>query len=75
MDDMKENGDRIPPVEEALMAAPTEASLRVQVTDLLLGGLRDARIGRLTLEQSDVLQQIEAALEAYGSHFYPPEHH
>ena len=74
MDDMKENGDRIPPVEEALMAAPTEASLRVQVTDLLLGGLRDARIGRLTLEQSDVLQQIEAALEAYGSYFYPTEH-
>ena len=56
------------------MAAPTEASLRVQVTDLLLGGLRDARIGRLTLEQSDVLQRIEAALEAYGSYFYPPEH-
>jgi hypothetical protein len=74
MDDMKENGDRIPPVEEALMAAPTEASLRVQVTDLLLGGLRDARIGRLTLEQSDVLQRIEAALEAYGSYFYPTEH-
>ncbi|HZB09230.1 MAG TPA: hypothetical protein VE525_08990 [Rubrobacter sp.] len=56
------------------MAAPTEASLRVQVTDLLLGGLRDARIGRLTLEQSDVLQRIEAALEAYGSYFYPTEH-
>jgi hypothetical protein len=74
MDDMKENGDRIPPVEEALMAAPTEASLRVQVTDLLLGGLRDARIGRLTLEQSDVLQRIEAALEAYGSYFSPTEH-
>jgi hypothetical protein len=74
MDDMKENGDRIPPVEEALMAAPTEASLRVQVTDLLLGGLRDARIGRLTLEQSDVLQRIEAALETYGSYFYPTEH-
>ena len=71
---MKENGDRIPPVEEVLMAAPTEASLRVQVTDLLLGGLRDVRIGRLTLEQSDVLQRIEAALEAYGSYFYPTEH-
>ena len=71
---MKENGDRIPPVEEALMAAPAEASLRVQVTDLLLGGLRDARIGRLTVEQSEVLQRIEAALEAYGSYFYPTEH-
>jgi hypothetical protein len=70
---MKENGDRIPLIEEALMAAPTEASLRVQVTDLLLGGLRDVRIGRLTLEQSDVLQQIEAALETYRSYFYPTE--
>jgi hypothetical protein len=64
MDDMTQTEDRIPPIEEALMAAPTEASLRVQVTDLLLGGLRDNRIGRLTLEQSDVLQGIEAALEA-----------
>jgi hypothetical protein len=64
MDEMKESEDGIPPIEEALMAAPTEASLRVQVTDLLLGGLRDNRIGRLTLEQSDVLQGIEAALEA-----------
>jgi hypothetical protein len=78
MDDMKQNEDRIPPSEEVLMAAPTEASLRLQVTDLLLGGLRDVRIGRLlgrlTLEQCDVLQQIETALEAYGSYFYPPEH-
>jgi hypothetical protein len=48
MDDMKESEDRITPIEEALMAAPTEASLRVQVTDLLLDGLRDVRIGRLT---------------------------
>ena len=71
---MKESGDLISPIEEALMAAPTEASLRVQVTDLLLGGLRDVRMGRLNLEQSDVLQPIEAALEAYGSYFYPPEH-
>jgi hypothetical protein len=75
MDDMKLNEDRIPAIEEVLVASATEASLRLQVTDLLLGGLRNVRIGRLTLEQSDVLQQIEAALEAYGSHFYPPEHH
>jgi hypothetical protein len=74
MDDMKQNEDRIPPIEEVLMAAPTEASLRLQVTNLLLGGLRDVRMGRLTLEQSDVLQRIEAALETYGSYFYPPEH-
>jgi hypothetical protein len=56
------------------MASPTEASLRLQVTDLLLGGVRDVRTARLTLEQSDVLQQIEAALEAYGSYVYPTEH-
>ena len=71
---MKESEDRIPPIEEALMAAPTEASLRLQVTDLLPGGLRDVRMGRLNLEQSDVLQQIDAALETYGGYFYPPEH-
>jgi hypothetical protein len=74
MDDMEESEGSIPPIEEALMASATEASLRVQVTDLLLGGLRDVRIGRLTLEQSDVLQRNEAALEAYGSYFYPTEH-
>jgi hypothetical protein len=66
--------DRNPAVEDMLVTAPTETSLRLQVTDLLLGGLREARAGRLSLEQSDVLQRIEAALEAYGSYFYPPEH-
>jgi hypothetical protein len=74
MDDMNESGDRIPSVEEALMATLTEASLRLQVTDLLLGGLRDVQMGQLTLEQSDLLQQIEAELETYGSYFYAPEH-
>ena len=57
-----------------LVAPPTETSLRLQVTDLLLGRRRDVRRGRSTREQSDVLQQIEAALEAYGTYFYPPEH-
>ena len=71
---MERNGDPNPAIEETLLAPPTEASLRLQVTDLLLGGLRDVRMGRLTLEQSDVLQQIEAAIEAYGSYFYPAEH-
>ena len=66
--------DRNPAIEDGLVAAPNEASLRLQVTDLLLGGLRDVRLGRLTLEQSCVLQKIEAALQAYGSYFYPPEH-
>jgi hypothetical protein len=74
MDDMEEDKDRSPEIEELQTASPTEASLRVQVTNLLLGGLRDVRMGRLTLEQSDVLQRIEAALEAYWSYFYPPEH-
>ena len=71
---MKLNEDRIPAIEEVLVASATEASLRLQVTDLLLDGLRNVRIGRLPLEQNDVLQQIEAALQAYGSYFYPPEH-
>jgi len=61
-----------------MVASITEASLRLEVTDLLLSQLRDVRIGlplgRLTLEQCDVLQQIGTALEAYGSYFYPPEH-
>ena len=71
---MEQNEDRIPAMEEVLVASATEASLRLQVTDLLLGRLRDVRMGRLTLEQSDVLQQIEAALDSYVSYFYPPEH-
>jgi hypothetical protein len=66
--------DRNPAIEDVLAAAPSEASLRRQVTDLLLGGSHGVRLGWLTLEQSDVLQKIEAALEAYGSYFYPPEH-
>jgi hypothetical protein len=72
MDDMER--DRNPATEYVRVADPHEASLRLQVTDLLLGGLRGVRVGRFTLEQSDVLQRIEAALEAYGSYFYPPEH-
>ena len=64
---------RDPAIEDVLGAAPDEASLRVQVTDLLLAGLRGVRAGRPILEQSEVLQEIEAALEAYGNHFYPPE--
>ena len=71
---MEENEGRSPKLEEVLMTSPTEASLRLQVTDLLLGGFRDVRMGRSTREQGDVLHQIEAALEAYVSYFYPPEH-
>ena len=71
---MEENEYRGLEIEDLLMASPTEASLRLQVTDLLLGGLHGIRSDRLPLEQSDVLQRIEAALETYGSFFYPPEH-
>jgi hypothetical protein len=71
---MELNEDRRPAIGETLAAPPTEASLRLQVTDLLLGRQQDVRTGRSTREQSDVLRHIEAALETYGSYFYPPEH-
>jgi hypothetical protein len=73
MHDMEEDEDRIPAIEEVLVAPPIEASLRLQVTDLLLKRTRNVRMGRSTRELSDVLQQIEAALETYASYFYPPE--
>jgi hypothetical protein len=47
---MEENEARSPEIEEVLVASATEASLRLQVTDLLLGGLREVRIGRSTPE-------------------------
>jgi hypothetical protein len=75
MDGMQGNEGRFPETEKGMVASATEASFRLQVTDLLLGGLRNVRIGPLTLEQSEVLQQMQAALEAYGSYFYPPEDH
>jgi hypothetical protein len=71
---MEQSEDRSPAIEEVLVATPTEASLRLQVTDLLLRRPRDVRMGRSTREHSDVLQLIEAALETYGRYFYPPEH-
>jgi hypothetical protein len=74
MEDMEQNEDLSPAIEEVLVSPATETSLRLQVTDLLLGRRRDVRRGRSTREQSDVLRQIEAALEAYGTYFYPPEH-
>jgi hypothetical protein len=66
--------DRNPAIEEVLVAPPTATRFRLQVTDLLLGRRRDVRRGESPLKQSDVLQQIEAALESYGTYFYPPEH-
>jgi hypothetical protein len=74
MDDMEEYEGRSPESEELPVASTTEASFRSQITDLLMGGPREVRMGRLSMEQSDVLQKIEAALESYGSYFYPPEH-
>jgi hypothetical protein len=74
MEDMEQNEDVSPAIQEVLVAPPTETSLRLQVTDLLLGRRRDVRRGRFTRDHSDVLQQIEAALESYGTYFYPPEH-
>ena len=71
---MEQNEELSPAIQDVLVAPPTETSLRLQVTDLLLGRRRDVRRGRSTREQSDVLQQIEAALESYGTYFYPPEH-
>jgi hypothetical protein len=55
-------------------APPTETSLRLQITDLLLNRLRDVRTGRSVGGQRKVLKEIETALETYGSYFYPPEH-
>ena len=71
---MEQNEDQSPAIEEVLVAPPTEASLRLQVTDLLLRRQRDIQMGCSTPEQSDILQQIEAVLETYGSYFYPLEH-
>ena len=71
---MEQNEDASREIEELLVSPPAQAALRLQVTELLLGRSRDVRAGLLTREQGDVLQQIEAALEAYGSYFYPPEH-
>jgi hypothetical protein len=68
MHDMEQHEDRIPAIEEVLVAPPIEASLRLQVTDLLLKRTRNVRMGRSTRELSDVLQRIEAALETYASY-------
>jgi hypothetical protein len=70
---MDQHEDRSLTIEQVLVAPPIEASLRLQVTDLLLRRTRNERMGRSTRELSDILQQIEAALETYGSYFYPPE--
>jgi hypothetical protein len=71
---MEVDEDRSPATEKGIVAPLTESSLRLHVTDLLMGRLRGAPVGRSAREQSEVLQRIEAALETYRSYFYPPEH-
>ena len=71
---MKENEDPILATAEGEVASVTESSLRLQLTDLLLDRSRDETMGRSNRERSDIVQQIEAALDAYRSYFYPPEH-
>jgi hypothetical protein len=73
---VKENENRTRSTQTGAVAPTTEASLRSEVTDLvLLSRLRDVGMvrlsGGLTLEQCTVLEQIEVALEAYRSYFYP----
>src|SRR5215210_2746720 len=77
MDEVKENEYRTRSTKTGAVAPITEASLRLEVIDLLLlSRLRDVGMVRLseglTLEQCAVLEQIEAVLEAYGSYFYSP---
>ena len=61
-------------IQDVSVVPATEASLRLQVTDLLLGRPRGTAGGPPHLEQWEVLREIGAALEAYGSYIYPPEH-
>ena len=76
---MEESEHRVPATEKGMVASVTETSLRLEVTDLLLGQLRDASVGRLRArvspEQRRLIEQTEAALEAYNSYFYPPVNH
>jgi hypothetical protein len=68
---MKEYEERTPATEKGAVTQTTEASQWLERTDLLLGQLRDLRMGRLpeglTLEQRAALERIEAALETRTS--------
>lgn len=72
---MEESENRVPATEKELVVSVIDASLRLEVTDLLLGQPRDVRVGRLMSgmpsEQRSVVEQIEAALKTYRSYFYP----
>jgi hypothetical protein len=72
---MEEHENRRPASENGMVAPKTEATSWLEGVDLLVSHLRDLHIGwpleGLTLEQRAALEQIEAALEAYNSFFYP----
>jgi hypothetical protein len=76
LDEMKEYEERTPATEKGAVTQTTEASQGLERTDLLLGQLRDLRMGRLpeglTLEQRAALERIEAALETYKNIMHPP---
>jgi hypothetical protein len=77
MIEMKECERQIQTTEKGMMPRAIEASQRIVGTDLRLSQLRaDLRLGWVaeekTIEQRTVLEQIEAALEAYSSFSYPP---
>ena len=77
MIEIKECERQIQTTEKGMMPRAIEASQRIVGTDLRLSQLRaDLRLGWVAEEQSikqrAVLEQIEAALEAYRSFFYPP---
>ena len=76
---MEEGEHRVPATEKGIVASVTETSLRVEITDLLLDQRRDVSVGRLRArlspQQRRLIEQTEAALEAYNSYFYPPVNH
>ena len=75
---MEEYEVPIPETKKGTADSITEASLRLELTDLLLGRPGGVPTGispeGSTLEQGAILERIEAALETYRSYFYPPEH-
>ena len=73
---MREHERRVPASSTGTTPQADGPPWRRDETEVLLGHLRDLRMGRaplgLTLEQRVALEQIDAALEVYRSVFYPP---